>query len=108
MACEDLGGDVVWRSDGGVSHQPSRSSPVVNLRSVADCEVNLVYGNRSSVTRAVGATLQKLLVVVIIVQTVESRGETKVSQLDVTTTVQQDVVGLDVTVFHQKSVINSR
>jgi hypothetical protein len=88
MTCEDLGGDIVWRADSGVSHQSSRSSPVVNLRSVADREINLINGNRISVTRAVRAALQKLLVIVVIVQTVEPSGETEVSQLYVTATVQ--------------------
>lgn len=45
--------------------------------------------------------MQELLVIVVVMQAVESRGETKVSQLDVTATVQQDIVGLDITVSPQ-------
>lgn len=98
MSCEDLGSDVVWRADGGVSHQSSRSSPVVNLRSVADCEINLINGNRVSVSGAVGAALQELLVVVVVMQAVEASGKTEIGQFDVAATIQQNVIGLDVTV----------
>lgn len=101
MACEDLGGNVVWRADGRVSHQSSRSSPVVNLRSVADCEIDLINGNRVSVSGSVGAALQELLVVVVVMQTVEASGKTEIGQFDVAATIQQNVVGLDVTVLFE-------
>lgn len=55
---EDLGGDIVRRSDRRVRHQSSRASPVVNLSAVADCQVNLVNSNRVAVPRPVGPPLQ--------------------------------------------------
>lgn len=97
MAREDLGRDVVGGSDGGVGHQSSRSPPVVNLGSVADRQVNLVNGNRVSIIpRLVGLALQELLVVVVVVELVETGRQAKVGELDVAASVKQDIVWLDI------------
>jgi hypothetical protein len=58
----------------------------------------LINGNRVSVSGAVGAALQELLVVVVVMQAVEASGKTEIGQFDVAATIQQNVIGLDVTV----------
>jgi hypothetical protein len=58
----------------------------------------LINGNRVSVSGTVGAALQELLVVVVVMQTVEASGKTEIGQLDMAATIQQNVVGLNVTV----------
>lgn len=97
MAGEDLRSNVVRRTHGGVCHQSSGSSPVVDLRPVTDSEVDLVNSNRASISRSVGLSLEELLVVVVVVQLVEAGGETKVSQLDMAASVEENVIRLDIT-----------
>lgn len=72
VAGKDLGCDVVRGSDGGVRHQPSTPTPVVDLRTVGDGQVDLVDGDRVTIAWTVGLALQQLLVVVVIVELVEA------------------------------------
>ena len=97
LAREDLGRDVVGRTDGRVGHHTARFPPIIDLRPVADREVDLIDGDRISVSGPVRLALQELLVIVVIVQFVESGGETEISELDVASPVEQDIVGLDIT-----------
>jgi hypothetical protein len=99
VTCKDFGRNVVRSSDSRVCHQSSRSSPVVDLGAVAHGKVDLVDSYRVSVAAWLGRfALKKLLVIVVVVQLVETRRETEISQLDVATSVQENVIWLDVTV----------
>jgi hypothetical protein len=97
VTSEDFGGDVVRGTDSGIGHQSSRSSPIVDLGSVANGKVDLVNGDRATITGAIRSALEQLLVIVVVVKTVEASGETEIGQLDVTTSVKKDIVGLDIT-----------
>lgn len=97
MACENFRSNVIGCSDGGVGHQSPRPTPVVDLGSVADSEVDLINGNRVTVARFVRSSLQQLLVVVVVVQAIETGRESEIGKLDVTSAVQQDIVGFDIT-----------
>lgn len=98
VASEDLWGNVVRRAHSGIGHQSSRSSPIINLRAVANGEVDLVNGHGISISWSVRLALEELTVVVLIVPLVEAGRETKIGQLDMATTVEENVVWLDVTV----------
>lgn len=74
VAGEDFRSDIVRGTDSRVCHQPAGASPVIDLRSVADSQVNLVKRNRVAITRSVRFPLQELLVVVVIVELVEASG----------------------------------
>jgi hypothetical protein len=104
VTCKDLGRDVVRSTNCGVRHNSARFAPVVNLRSVRDSEIDLVNGHRVAVSGFARLVLQKLLVVVVVVELVEAGGQTKVSQLYMTTSVQEDIVGFDITMVAGRSV----
>lgn len=72
LARKDLRGDVVGRADGGVSHDPTGLPPVVDLRPVAYSKVDLVNGYRVPVARSARLALEQLLVVVVVVQLMET------------------------------------
>lgn len=72
VTSENLRGNVVRRSDGGVRHQSSAPSPVVDLSTVRHGQVDLVKGNRVAVAWSVRLALQELLIVVVIVELVEA------------------------------------
>jgi hypothetical protein len=97
MSCEDLGSNVVWGSDRRVGHQSSRSTPVVDLRAIANRQINLVNSHRVPVSRSVGFALQQLLIVVVVVQSVEPGRKSKVGQLNMAAAIQEDVVWFDIT-----------
>lgn len=98
MAGEDLRSDVVGSTDCRVGHQATRPPPVVDLRTVANCKVDLIDRDGVTVTsRPRRSALEKLLIVGIVMQPVETGGEAKVGELDVTATVKENVVGLDIT-----------
>lgn len=97
-ARENLGGDVVWCSDGRIGELPARLAPGVDLSAVADCKLNLVEGYRLSVRgngfwASVG---HELLVVGSGMLSLETGRQSKVSQLDVAAAVEKDIVGFDV------------
>lgn len=98
-ATEDLRGDVVGRSDRRIGKLTTGLSPFVDLSAVANSELDLVKGDRVAVLAVglLGVTAEQLLVVGSFVLLVETRGETKVGKLDVSTAVEEDVVGFDVT-----------
>lgn len=93
---EDLRGNVVGGSNGRIRHEPSASSPVVDLGTVRYSQVDLVQGNRVTIARPVRLSLQELLVIIIVVELVEARGQTEISELDMTTAVEENIVGLDI------------
>lgn len=97
MAGEDLRGDVVGSTDRRVGHDSTRFAPVIDLRSVRDRQVDLINSYRVSVSRLARLVLQELLVVVVVVKLVKASGKTKIGQLDMAASVQENVVGLDIT-----------
>lgn len=96
MAREDLGRDIIGCANRRVRHQSPAPSPVVNLCAIRNRQVDLVDGNGRTVAGLVRLALQKLLVIVVVMQLVETSRQTEISQLDMTTAVQKNVVGLDV------------
>ncbi len=53
LATKDFRGDVIWSANCGVGHDPTGFAPSVDLRAVADREVDLVQGDRVAVARLV-------------------------------------------------------
>lgn len=72
MASENFRGNVVRGSNSRIRHQSSGSSPIINLGPVADSQINLINGNRVTVTRFVGSPLEELLIVVVVMQSVKA------------------------------------
>lgn len=105
MASEDFRSNIIWCTDGRVGHQTSGASPVIDLCTVADRQVDLVNSNRVAVVaRLVGFALEQLCVVVVIMELVEAGRETEICKLDMTTPIKKDVVWLDISVFTTMSV----
>lgn len=99
LAAEDFWRDVVGCTDSGIGKLTTRLPPCVDLCAVADCQLNLVHVHRVAVVaiRLVRAASEQLLVVASVMFLVETCRQTEICQLDVTTTVQEDVVGLNIT-----------
>ncbi len=76
VACagEDLGGDVVGGSHGGVGEDTAGFAPSVDLGAVADGEIDLVEGDGLAVFALlfVGAAFEEFLVVGVVVLFVET------------------------------------
>lgn len=66
------------------------------MRTVGHGQIDLVDGDRVTVTRSIRLALQELLVVVVVMELVESGRQAEVSQLDVSTAIEQDVIGFNV------------
>ena len=101
LAPEDLGRDVVRGADGRVRHGAARLAPVADLPPVADRQVDLVDVDGSAVVARLvgrGSAAQELLVVGRLVLLVEARAQAEVGQLEVAVPVEEDVVGLDISV----------
>ena len=99
MTSENFGSNIIWCTDSRVGHQTSRASPVIDLGTVANRQVNLVDRNRVAVVaRLVGFALEQLCVVVVVVELVEAGRETEICKLDMTAPVEKDVVWLDISV----------
>lgn len=71
---EDLGCNVVGSAHGGVSHQPSASSPIIDLGAIRHGQIDLVEGDRVTIARPIRFALQKLLVVVVVMELVKASG----------------------------------
>lgn len=99
LPAEDFRGNVIRGPYRRIRHDTARFAPGVDLPPIADCQVDLVQGDRVSVTRSTRRALEKLLVVRVLVLCVETSGETKVGELDVSTTIEKDIVGLDITIL---------
>jgi hypothetical protein len=100
LATEDLRCDVIRCSDRGVSKLSARLAPCVDLVAVGHRKLDLVNADRVAVLvdgfgTGVG---HQLLVVCRSVFLGEAGRETEISQLDVSASVQEDVVWFDVTV----------
>ena len=97
LTAEDFRRDVVGRANGRVGQLAARLAPRVDLRPVRHGELDLVQARRVAiVARRPMSASEELSVIGRLVLFVKAGGKTKVGQLDVTTAIQQNVVGLDV------------
>jgi hypothetical protein len=71
-------------------------APGVDLVAVGDGELDLVEGDRVAVV-GFGFAVHELFVVGLFVLFVEAGGEAEVGELDVSATIEEDVIGFDVT-----------
>jgi len=71
LPAEDLRGDVIRSADGRVSHHTARFAPHVDLRAVADGEVDLVEGDGVAITGLAG-WFHKLVIVGVFVLGMET------------------------------------
>lgn len=100
LCSEDLGSNVVRSADSRVRHDASRFAPSIDLAAIAHGKVDLVEVDRVSHGVSISTTrsiLHQLLVVRVLMLLLETSGQAEIGQLDVPTTVKQDVVRLDVT-----------
>ena len=99
LATEDLGGDVIRGTNSRVSQLPARLAPGVDLVAIRYRQLNLIDADRVAilVDRFRAGRRHELLVVRRGMLFREASGETEIGELDVSTPVQEDVVGFDVT-----------
>ena len=99
LATENLGCDVIRCSDGGVCELSARLAPGVDLVAVGHRELDLINANRVAVLvdRLRAGVGHQLLVVGRSVFLGEASRQTEVGEFDVSASVQQDVVWLDIT-----------
>ena len=98
MPTENFRSNIIRCTDSGVRHNTPRSTPVVNDSSVADRQIDLVEINGVAVTRLWRRlALQKLLVIRVVMEAMEASRQAEIGELDMSATVKQDVVRLDVT-----------
>ena len=98
MTTEDFRSNVVRSTNGGISHDSTRLSPIIDDASIAYSEVDLVKVDRVAVGRSSRLSLKKLLVVGTIMQLMKASRQTEISELDMSTTIEQNVVRFDVAV----------
>jgi len=72
VSSKDFRGNVIRRTNRGISHDPTRLSPIVDDTSITDSEVDLVEIDRISVTRLVGFALEQLLIVRVVMKLMEA------------------------------------
>lgn len=83
MPTENFRSNIIGCTDGGVCHNTSRSTPVVNDSSVADRQIDLVEINRVAVARLWRRlTLQKLLVVGVVMEAMEASRQAEIGELN--------------------------
>lgn len=63
VTTEDLRGNVIGRTNGGVGHKTTRLTPVVDDTSVANREVDLVKVDRITITGPIGLSLEQILII---------------------------------------------
>lgn len=92
LSTEDLGRNVVWSADRGVCHDTAGLPPLIDLGAIADCEVDLVEGDRHAIFAWFAGGFEELLVVGVFVLSVEARTEAEIGEFDVAAAVKEDVV----------------
>ena len=95
---EDFRRDVIGCTDRRVSHNTTRFAPHVDLRAVADGKINLVERHGVAVATLRGP-FEELLVVGVFMLSVEASAQAKVGELNVPSSVKENVVGFDVAVL---------
>ena len=108
VATENLWSNVVRRSDGRIRHNSTRLAPGVDIAAVADCQIDLVNVDGVAVVAGcAGCSFQQLLVVRAFVLLMEASRQAKVGEFDMAFTVEEDVVGFNITAFTSISKIFS-
>lgn len=100
LSAEDFRSDVVRGTNSRVGENSTiRFSPCLgNAPTIANGEIDLVKINGIPILLfARGCSLQEVLVVGVVVLRMESSRQTEVSELDMASTIKEDVVWLDVT-----------
>ena len=98
LPTKNLRGDVIWSTDGRVSHNTAGFPPVIDLASIAYSEVNLVESDGMAVVLWSRRAFQELLIVGIFVLGVEACAQAEVCELYVTFRVKKDVIRLDISI----------
>lgn len=98
LTTKELWRNVVGCPHSRIGHDTARFAPSVDLSTVADSKVDLVEGDGVAVPRLVRRTFHQLLVIRTFVLFVEASRKTEVRKLDVSTTIKEDVIRLDVTI----------
>lgn len=108
LAGENFRSYVIRGPDCGVRKLATRLAPRVDLLAVRNREVDLVEIDGIAIvansTGTGGLGRQQVLVVRRIMLLVETSREAEISKLDVTTTIKQDIVRFDVSVYEAKLV----
>ena len=73
MTAENFRGNIIGSADSGIRHDSPRLSPVINDTSVAYSKVDLIEVYGIAILRLAGLSLEKILVVCIIVELMEAR-----------------------------------
>jgi hypothetical protein len=98
LTVEDFRSNVVGSSNGRIGHGTAGLSPSVDLTTVGYGKVDgIVEVTRVAVSVFGGRVLEEVLIISVVVGFLASGRETKVSKLDMTAAVKQNVVRLDVT-----------
>lgn len=63
MTTEDLGGNVVRSADGGVGHESTRLTPVVDSTTITNSEIDLIKIDRITIARSAGLSLEQALII---------------------------------------------
>jgi len=72
MPSENLRSNVIGSTNGGISHDSTRLTPIVNDTSITDSKVDLIKIDGVAVTRLVGLALEELLIVRVVVKLMEA------------------------------------
>lgn len=72
MPSENLRGNVIGSTNGRISHDSSRFTPIVNDTSITDSKIDLIKIDGVAVTRLVGLALEELLVVRVVMKLMEA------------------------------------
>lgn len=97
LPAEDFGGDVVRGADGGISHHAAGFAPHVDLRAVADGEVDLIETDGVAVAGLAG-WFHELVVVGVLMLGVEAGTEAEIGEFNVATAIEENVVRLNVAI----------
>jgi hypothetical protein len=76
IAAEDLWSDIIWGTHGRIRHDSSRLSPVIDGGTVAYSKIDLIKIDRITIPCSASVAwlaLQKLLIIRIVMESVESR-----------------------------------
>jgi hypothetical protein len=97
MTTKDFRGNVVRSTNGGISHDSTRLSPIIDDTSIAYSEVDLVQVDRVAVCRSSRLSLKELLVIGTVVQLMKASRQTEISKLDMSTTIKKNIIRFNVT-----------
>jgi hypothetical protein len=73
MTTEDFRGNIIGSTDSGIRHDSPRLSPVINDTPVTYSKVDLIEVYGIAMLRLAGLSLEKILVVCIVMELMEAR-----------------------------------